>query len=746
MKFNKIASVLGSIALVGSSIGLAVAMAYPSNLQNSNGVALVYGENSAVTDYNAAMAFSDKLSSYVGNKTVTYDSEFSLEEYEVVLGQPIKESGDLKKELNNNRLPYLLDERISWDDGTSASSNFDIHEEILLGNMTLKTTLDDEDLNQTSLSNDKDLEYRYIFDDAIDISKVGHEDADTLKLTILGKEYTIEEMEETSITVSHGDEKILKAGDTISYEGVSLKIDEIFEDSIWVNGVVIKEGKTKKVDGIEVYAENIMYHDSSTLTSKVQIKIGKDLSVTYYDGDSYYDTEDSEWVWTIKDLGKQGGYIGVKYDLRQVDSDDNLVTKGKSYVFPENYTKVTFDGLNNVSSGKFKVYFDDSEDLYYNIKENNTIMYDGSKVLVIEGPEEDSFTLGDIETNKIYLKFNNLTSNVLVNPVVYNWVEEGSILVPAKDAHNSTGYFPGHQMPNGTTCLEVDGGINFYNLQNWGINDSICEFQAQPEVINTTLMWKEITPAEYSLQNTPLLEVFAYDVDKDYSSSSKPRFVFSLNNSNPTDVGYLEYGDTNLKISFDGISRELSFGNSEGLLVKVNPDGDFEYLGSDDREAEGSDVVLRDVEIGEWDNDFILDYSGLVVKDVESNANEDEVEFEVSDDTVYGKITISDMSHTIPDEPLDVVVVKDTEIDSVKNRDLIIVGGSCINKAAAQLLGVPENTCGEAFTNATGKLLGEYLTNEYVSPYNSERFAILVAGYEASDTTNAVNSLVSQLA
>ena len=82
-------------------------------------------------------------------------------------------------------------------------------------------------------------------------------------------------------------------------------------------------------------------------------------------------------------------------------------------------------------------------------------------------------------------------------------------------------------------------------------------------------------------------------------------------------------------------------------------------------------------------------------------------------------------------------VVKDTEIDSVKDKNLLVVGGSCINTVAAKLLGSDTPLCGSAFSAKTTVGAGQYLIQVIASPYNAQKVAMLVAGYEAADTTAA---------
>jgi hypothetical protein len=86
-----------------------------------------------------------------------------------------------------------------------------------------------------------------------------------------------------------------------------------------------------------------------------------------------------------------------------------------------------------------------------------------------------------------------------------------------------------------------------------------------------------------------------------------------------------------------------------------------------------------------------------------------------------------------------ITVVKDSEVASVKDKNLVVVGGSCINQAAAMILtGKTDALCGAAFADKTSVGAGKYLVQVAASPYNAQKVAMLVAGYDAADTTNAV--------
>ncbi|MDO8661324.1 MAG: hypothetical protein Q7K43_05530, partial [Candidatus Woesearchaeota archaeon] len=87
------------------------------------------------------------------------------------------------------------------------------------------------------------------------------------------------------------------------------------------------------------------------------------------------------------------------------------------------------------------------------------------------------------------------------------------------------------------------------------------------------------------------------------------------------------------------------------------------------------------------------------------------------------------------------VLVTDAEVGTVSSKNLVVVGGSCINTAAASLLGVSYPTCGSAWTAATGMGSGQFLVKGYASSSLTSKAALLVAGWEAADTTNAATWL-----
>lgn len=86
------------------------------------------------------------------------------------------------------------------------------------------------------------------------------------------------------------------------------------------------------------------------------------------------------------------------------------------------------------------------------------------------------------------------------------------------------------------------------------------------------------------------------------------------------------------------------------------------------------------------------------------------------------------------------VAVSDVEVAQVSGKNIIVVGGSCVNKVAAELLGGA--LCGSAFETKTGVGNGQFLIQTFAR--TGGKVATLVAGFNAADTTNAGKYLTTQ--
>jgi len=84
------------------------------------------------------------------------------------------------------------------------------------------------------------------------------------------------------------------------------------------------------------------------------------------------------------------------------------------------------------------------------------------------------------------------------------------------------------------------------------------------------------------------------------------------------------------------------------------------------------------------------------------------------------------------------MIATDAETAKISGKNLIVIGGSAVNSVAASLLGGAFRE--GAFTTATGVGPGQFLIQSFA---REGKVALLVAGYEATDTTRATTYLMN---
>jgi len=142
------------------------------------------------------------------------------------------------------------------------------------------------------------------------------------------------------------------------------------------------------------------------------------------------------------------------------------------------------------------------------------------------------------------------------------------------------------------------------------------------------------------------------------------------------------------------------------------------------------------------------DLWGTIVTYNAGDSDQVKVDISYPDEQIFAQIYIAEQKASITPGQVSVgaggqiLIVKDSEVSSVAGKNLVVVGGSCINTAAAKILGSDSPLCSSDFTEKTGVGEGQYIIQSVTSPYSDTKVAMLVAGYEAADTENAVKKLL----
>lgn len=191
------------------------------------------------------------------------------------------------------------------------------------------------------------------------------------------------------------------------------------------------------------------------------------------------------------------------------------------------------------------------------------------------------------------------------------------------------------------------------------------------------------------------------------------------------------------------------------LIVKmeVSAASSSDGVGVEDVEMTwGSDAYWDEIQMESNDDLYkSMDYWGTIVTTDRSQSSQYSADIEYPEEQVYAEIYVAEDSATITPgssgsgtaTPLGEVLVKDSEVSSVSSKNLIVIGGSCINSAAATLVG--GSYCGADWTDNTNVGSGEFLIKSYSgSKIAPNKIALLVAGYNVDDTSNAVKYLKNQ--
>ncbi len=683
---RKIGVAAGSIVMLGATMAGAMAanlggLPAPFIANEQFAGQIVVGASAAVPDVIAAAQIAAAFGQHVVTASSTAgDAVVSggLQD-DVTLGGTVASGLGLSL-FKDNKIPYLLDEQITYD-----GDDYDIHEEIIIGTSSLKAITgvtggsgmyDVDEYGSTVASKiylameEGDIRYSYVFDDAFNASLID----DPLELEFMGRSISISEITTADrITLTSATEYTMYVGDTVVVDGVTVEITGITSDkariqvsgaSCAVDSEAIEEGDTFDTDcdlQIKVLEGGIWYADVGEAENSVDIEIGEELSESYNNNGAfigYEDADDSDvaWKWNISvdadgTLNYLGAYLSIDYD----SVDDGAFEVGDAFNFWNDYAAMKITGLTDVTMGAFDVKFDEI-DVYNDVADSEKYI-DGSDTavsMVITGPDDDTFS-----------------------------TEYERLAIHA----NATGVY-----------------------------------------------------------------VAQYDADEN---------KWDLAVSNETDTGDWnttwatgisgEFGDTTIDISVKdalatfGVNLQviLTIGTDD-LLFDVTDDTDGLSAFADDsgtEDAEAGDIILDSIEIGAKETDVRSTF-GIIVKDPDAGAENDEVAFEVPDEQVYAKVylgsvsggtTVSDGSTSMILSGLNAeVAVLDSEAST--STPMVVVGGPFANAIAAQLVSTADAETFFGYDGSTGKgVVKLYDVSE--TPWSVQ--AMIVAGWDAKDTRAA---------
>jgi len=215
------------------------------------------------------------------------------------------------------------------------------------------------------------------------------------------------------------------------------------------------------------------------------------------------------------------------------------------------------------------------------------------------------------------------------------------------------------------------------------------------------------------------------------------------------DIADLIADETEMVIGISAGGDTLSItGSYKNSNIEISLGGNNTYLGTIEEDAASSDVKVDGKSIGKYDND-VMDYYGTIVESPQNNADDDKVVFKVPSEQLYAQVSVlgseedTVASNATVVKPtaaeLGIAKITDANLAAASGKNIIVVGGSCINTVSASLLG--GKACGAEFTAITGVVAGKVLIQTF--DMGEGQFATVVAGYNAEDTTRGIQYLLS---
>ncbi|MSS74471.1 hypothetical protein EXS72_02415 [Candidatus Pacearchaeota archaeon] len=140
-----------------------------------------------------------------------------------------------------------------------------------------------------------------------------------------------------------------------------------------------------------------------------------------------------------------------------------------------------------------------------------------------------------------------------------------------------------------------------------------------------------------------------------------------------------------------------------------------------------------------------LDQFGTLVTTDQSDSDQYNVKVSYPKLQATAKMYLDSLTGSSGATTLGDVKIMDDQLSSsgMSGKNLIVIGGSCVNTAASTLLGASAG-CGSSWTAATGASSGDWIIQTFANPWGSSKVATLVAGWETSDTANAATYLTTK--
>jgi hypothetical protein len=738
LNFKKISAVLGSVVMAGASLGFAAAASFPAPFVQNGvaNVAVVYGTGAGVSQLDQVSAgnIESNLGTYVTGGSTNISGEnvlLQMPSSYLHVGNGISQV--FGRSVTKTDMPTLLADGTYQD---SQNSDHSYTQKIDVANLTLKQfDLEQYDSNVTSTtpaigfplsSGANVLNYTLTFTSAVNSSLMQY-----TNLNLMGSSYYVLSASSTSLTLldSAATATLSNVGSstTLNVGGKTYAVSVAYIDSsnvkLTINGQTtdtLQKGSTYKLsDGSYVGIKDVLYNTAGSGNGEVDFSIGAGKIILNNGQNVQVGTNSVSGVTaTIGASGKSISNISIQWDT----GDTGAITQSMPLTMP------AFDGVKLTFGG-----------MTYPKNENTTVANDGNTAVkvstTLEGGSVSLDVLGIDKTTGNFTTIGQDSNNLLVtnNSAYLNKIHQNSEFV-ISGINGKVAESHVYKVTSFSNTTENGLQVVLTDQANTANQVTLTNGQASSVGVSTGIT---LTPSiNYAAKNVSFTASgtganFASLYTNDGLKMLLPTSVHVNGNaSKPTVQSY------NLQFTEADKNGNIASGNKFNITVGS--------VGTTTKQTSVTGVsgAGSAVEVGQTN---VYDYTVASPLATAISYNEGPTQETASlvyhGGESYGQLYLASPSATISgSSKLGNVLVTDSEISSVSGKNLVIVGGSCINSAAATALGVAYPTCGPAFTQATGVGSGQFLLEGVTGKFGGS-FALVVAGYEAADTTNAATYL-----
>jgi hypothetical protein len=633
-----------------------------------------------------------------------------------------------------------------------------------------------------------------------DIVSGDFDDFEGSDLPLLGKEFYVSDWDNGTIGGQTGTLVLLDSANTATVaegetqtlvvDGTSYEVSISFIDSnsavLTVNGEDTNDltaGQTEKLaDGSYLGVRKVLKLEVSGELGKVEFSIGSGkLELTHGSDVKINDDSISDLKAFMYKGSSSGGDAVDKIDLQWIAEDDMFITPDSSITLP-GFGGITFSMDDLVRSEEEKITFEKGGDkdaqLTVPIKDGtaeiNLFFANASGELVGLGEGQGEWLATSANNSLTFLKKWQGSDFHKWAVISYNTTDRAESYVVSFDPTEDTG--------DGRNETKIKNELTGETWDNRIAGDTFDLGDAQFTIttihVNSSDKWVEVTAGtdvafNYVFSEGGLmfrLPVLVYN--------ATINTIGVVNVSGPS--GSLVFGANDIQLPIKRYATDFqtitsnaktsNFSSSAGsgwnnwYLIAHGENKDEDLFSGTSFNFTLDDTSSDNLQVSQVSNAGSGGPNGLENEAISNNAyevyikddvaprvvhytdpDEDYVEiyYPTGDSETYAEVFLSEeLSGSGGTGVLGNVQVMDDELatSGMQTKNLVIVGGTCVNSAAQTVLGLSGQACGSAWTTATGGGAGEWIIETFENPWSSTKVATLVAGWEQPDTVNAATA------